>query len=149
MRKVFPSLLVSFMILLSACTFNNTYTNRKKDRQDAVAVAAGFFDHIKKHKYEATFGLFSEEFKKITSEEKVLEIYEYTNKHLGDLQETELVAWETKVVEGTDASANYALEYRNTYDSSTAKEVFRLVKNKEGRVKILYYGIDSDRFYKK
>ena len=143
------SLIVLLASTFFGCTYTTTYTNRDKDKDDAATVADQFFNFVKQNNHQATFQLFSPKLLKETPEEKIFELYNYSRRHLGNLIKTNLIDWETKVVEGTNNSANYTLKYENTYDSSLAVETFRLAKDNQKQIKITAYHINSDIFFKK
>ena len=143
-----PVLLFS-IIYLESCNLNYTRTNSEEDKKDAEVVANQFFDCLKKQEYQNTFSLFSKEFLDTSFKEELYKVYDYGKRNLGTLRETSLAGWETNVVNGTDASGTYALKYKNSYDSGIAVETIRLMKDKDDQIKIIYYHINSDLFYKK
>ena len=149
MRKLNSLIIFLIASTFLGCTFTTTYTNREKDKDEAATVADKFFNYVKQNNYSATFQLFSSQLLKESPEDKIYEIYKYSRRHLGNLIKTNLIDWETKVVEGTNNSANYTLKYENTYDSSLAVETFRLAKDNHKQIKITAYHINSDIFFKK
>jgi hypothetical protein len=75
-------------------------------------------------------------------------IFAGTKKRLGDMVSDSLTDWETKVVTGTEQSGSYKFVYkvhRTKYDS---KEEFDMVKNEDGKIRIDYYNVDSEGFFK-
>ena len=149
MKKTNTLIILFVALTFFGCTFTTTYTNREKDKGEAETVADKFFDYVKQNNYSATFQLFSPQLLKESPEGKIYEIYQYSRRHLGNLRKTNLIDWETKVIEGSTTSSNYTLKYENTYDSSLAIEIFRLIKDDHNQIKITAYNINSDIFFKK
>ena len=148
MKKTNSLIILFVASIFFCCTFTTTYTNREKDKAEAETIADKFFNYVKQNNYPATFQLFSPRLLKESPEDKIYEIYNYSRRHLGNLKKTTLIDWETKLIEGTNNSANYTLKYENTYDSSLAIETFRLTKDDQKQIKITAYHINSDIFYK-
>jgi hypothetical protein len=147
--KIKTIVIVCFAALLvSGCSFNSTFTNNIEDRKDAEKVTNKLYELIKKKDYEATTVLFSKRFFDASNKEKLFEIFNATNVKLGSLEKTEIGQWETQRVEGTDPSANYALQYNNQYTNYQATETIRLTREKDGAIKIISYNINSDGFFK-
>jgi hypothetical protein len=136
------------VLFASGCNFTSTFTNNIEDRKDAEKVTNKLYELIKKKDYEATTVLFSKLFFDASSKEKLFEIFSATNVKLGSLEKTEIEQWETKRVEGTNPSANYALQYNNRYKNYSATETIRLTREKDGAIKIISYNINSDGFFK-
>lgn len=135
-------------LVVNGCSFNSTFTNSIEDRKDAEKVTNKLYELIKKKDYEATTVLFSKSFFEASDKEKLFEIFNATNVKLGSLEKTEIGQWETQRVEGTDPSANYALQYNNQYTNYQATETIRLTREKDGEIKIISYNINSDGFFK-
>lgn len=135
-------------LLVNGCSFNSTFTNNIEDRKDAEKVTNKLYELIKKKDYEATTVLFSKRFFDASNKKKLFEIFNATNVKLGSLKKTEIEQWETQRVEGTNPSANYALQYNNHYTNYEATEIIRLTREKDGSIKIISYNINSDGFFK-
>ena len=142
--KLLASALV-FIILSASCNFSRTYLNREEDKQEAVKVVDQFYDRVAEGKYEAVDALFSSEFWKVTSKEKLHNLLIKKKEKLGKLNTKLLAKWETKRIESSNPSSNYALLYDNKYDKFEAKESFRLVMEKN-QIKIIAFNINSDAF---
>jgi hypothetical protein len=136
------------IIALNGCTFNKTYINRKKDEQDAEKVTNQFFKLLKAKKYTDTFKLYSDQFWRVTSKDKLMEIYTFTDTKLGDLDSTKVSRWETRSVEGTNPSALYAFAYKTKHSKYNAMESIKLDREKDGSIKILAYSVNSPGFFK-
>ncbi len=136
------------ILLFNSCRFTSTFTNNVADRKDAEKITNQLYELLKKGRYEETTVLFSKRFFEVTSKEKLFEIFKATNVRLGELVQTKLEQWETQRVEGTDPSANYALQYINQYENYQATETIRLTREKDDQIKIIGYNITSDGFLK-
>jgi len=133
------------IILFASCNFSRTYINREEDKQEAVQVVDQFYDKLAKGNYDAVDALFSSEFWKVTSKEKLHNLLIKKKEKLGSLKSKVLAKWETKKIEGSNSSANYALLYDNKYDKFEAKETFRLVLE-QNQIRIIAFNINSDAF---
>ena len=142
------SFFIILLLLFYSCNFNSTYLNREEDKKDAEKVANKYYDLIKAKNFEGTYGLFGDEFWKVTSKEKLKELFIATQEKLGKLDTTKLDHWETRIVKGTDPSSEYVLYYLNKYQKYPAEETLRLLKNEQGEIKILAFHINSDGFMK-
>jgi N-acetyl-gamma-glutamylphosphate reductase len=145
-RLFLPGILLALFI--SGCTFTTSRTNRDEDKKDAEKVINKFYDLIKSKKYDATHDLFSSKFWEVTSVKKMDTIFTATQNKLGDLVTIHLDDWATKVVAGTDPSADYRLIYKNHHQKSNAIESFTLTKEDDGKIRIISYNINSDGFFK-
>jgi hypothetical protein len=140
-------------IVLSAlaivgCQFKRTYLNSEEDKKDAEKVAQSFFESVKHKNYDSSMVFFSDRFFEVTSKDKLVKMFEMENKKLGNLKEISLSKSETSRTEGTNPSGSYELQYINTYDSAQATETIRMTLEKDKKIKILAYNINSDAFLK-
>lgn len=147
MRKL-KLLLLLTPLLLSACNFSSTYLNREEDKADAESVANTYFNFIEGQNFSATYPLFSKKFWAVVTKDKIQQIMQATEKKLGKLENTALSHWETRIIKGTNPSSEYLLEYTNHYHNADAKETLRLLKDDDGKIRIVYYNIQSDGFFK-
>ena len=134
------------ILVLTSCHFNSWVIDSEEDKRDAEKTTNKLFDLLKKKRYEETTTLFSKNFFEYTSKEKLVKLFSVTNKKLGQLEEIKLNSWETRVVKGSDPSANYVLIYRNRYEKFQATETLQLIKEKDGNIRIMRYRITSDGF---
>jgi len=134
------------MLILTSCHYNNQYLNREEDKKEAEQVTNKLYDLLKAKDYEGTTSLFSKKFFEVTDKEKLLRLYSTTNEKLGDLTDTEVEIWETRVVEGSNPISNYTFVYKNKYTNFVAKETINLTKDEDGQLRIVGYNINSDGF---
>jgi len=139
---------ILFILITSGCTFSSTYLDREQDKKDATEVIGEFYYYKQTNDSSKIYALFSSKFYTVTSKEKLNEIFTATQNKLGTLKDTNLGQWQTKIVEGTNPSAEYALQYKNVYEKYTATETFRLMKDNDGKIRIVGYNISSDGFFK-
>jgi hypothetical protein len=144
MRSIFLS--VCTVLILASCHFNSQYINRDEDKKDAEKITTKLFDLLKTKNYNETTELFSNKFFEVSSQEKLFEIFAATSNKLGELQNTKIESWETKIVQGSNPSANYLLVYKNKYENFESKETFTLTKEKDGKTRIIAYNINSNGF---
>jgi len=141
-----PSAVILF-VFLSSCQFNSTRTNMAGDKEAAEKVTDKFHAFIKAKNYDSAYTLFSKRFFAVTPKAKMTEILTATQSKLGDLKTDSLGEWQTKIVEGTNPSSDYLLEYTNHHQKYNAKEEFHLTKE-DGKIRILGYNINSEGFFK-
>jgi hypothetical protein len=132
--------------LLTACHFTASRINREKDKKAAEELVGIFFENEQQNRPEANLQLFSKQFYKATSPQKLSQIFTKRNQLLGKLQRIELAAWETKVVSGTDPSSQYVLQYKNKYEKGDATETFSLLRDENDAIRINGYRLNSDAF---
>ena len=141
-KRILPILALFF----TACTFNATYNNREEDKSEAEQVTAMLFLNLQNKNYAAADTLFSKDFYKVTSKDKLNEVFKVTQEKLGDLVTTNLTDWKTQVINGTNASAEYAFLYGNTYKKAIGQVTIRLHKDQDNKIRIVYYTVKSDAF---
>jgi hypothetical protein len=141
-------LFVFLLICTSGCVFTSSRLNREEDKQDAEKVTNKFYSMIRSKNYDSGYDLFSDKFWAVTSVKRMNALYTATQKKCGDLVSIKLGDWQTKVVSGTDPSAEYQLTYNNHYQKYDAKESFILMKDDDGKIRIINYNINSDAFLK-
>lgn len=139
-------LTIILLMTMASCHFNSQYINREADKNDAEQVTNKFYELLQTKDYEGTIQLFSENFFEVADTGKLFKLLSMTNKKLGTLKTTEIEAWETQCIEGSNPSAKYTLVYKNMYDSFPAIETIILTKEKDGQIKIASYHINSDVF---
>jgi len=144
MKKLFFSLIL--ITILSSCHFNAQYLNRIEDKKDAELITNEFYNFIKTKDFEKTYDLFSNEFFNKTPKDKLFKMLSVTNEKLGNLVQTEIKNWETRRVEGSNPLATYSLIYKNKYEKFEAEETIHLLKEKDGKIRIVGYFINSDGF---
>ncbi|MEO6149133.1 MAG: hypothetical protein ABIN95_02155 [Mucilaginibacter sp.] len=145
--KPISAIIAFFIVAITGCNYSSTAINSEKDKAAAESVAGMLYLDIQNKDYDDPAKLFSKQFFTVTSREKLKEIFVSTNKKLGDLKDTNLTKWDTKVVKGTNPSANYQLVYNNTYKNYAAEEIITLIME-DGKIKIIGYRINSEGFFK-
>ena len=144
----YPNLLVALLLIIgsTSCHFNRQFINRTEDKNDGEKITSQFFELIMNKRYSETKKLFSPQFLKVTPWLKMENILLLTSKKLGNLKTTEIDKWETRRVEGSNPFAEYNFTYRTHYEKFDAVEIFRLVREDNGAIKILAYNVNSDGF---
>ncbi len=146
-HSALPITILLFTILCG-CNFTSSFTNRDSDKKDAEKITGKFFEDVKKNDTAAIYKLFSKKFFEAASKDKLNTILTGSQKRLGDMVSDSLIDWQTKVVTGTENSAEYKFVYkihRSKYDS---KEEFDMIKDEDGKIRIAYYNVESDGFFK-
>src|SRR5579864_7852670 len=106
-RSKILSILILLVVFASGCVFSSTYLNRDQDKQDAEKINNQLFDDLKSKNYNAAYKLFSKDFFVATNKKKLSNIFTFTQDKLGDLKSAEISQWETRVIAGTNPSADY------------------------------------------
>jgi hypothetical protein len=143
------SVLVLLVVVAGGCVFSTTYSNRAQDKQEAEKVNNLLFDDLKSKNYDAAYKLFSKDFFAATNKEKLSNIFTFTQDKLGNLKTAEVSQWETRIITGTNPSADYQFVYKNRYQKYPAEVTIRLTKETGGKLKIIGYHISSDGFFVK
>ena len=134
--------LVSFTLL--SCNYNNIYTNRESDKNDAEKVSKKFYWEVLHGSNEDDiFKLFSEQFFNVTNKDKLRELISVSNNEFGEISEYNLVHWETMVVRGTNAKSEYILVYDVVRKNAKTQEKFFMI-NENGVIRIAGYNVNQD-----
>ena len=134
------------LLLCASCTFNITYKNRGIDKQAAEQVLTRLYICLENKDYKSADTLFSKDFYKVTPKEKLNGLFAMTDDKLGDIQDTNIAEWQTEVVTGTNPSSDYVFLYTNKYKYYDGQVKIHLIKDPDGKIRILGYRIQSDGF---
>ncbi|MCU7618071.1 hypothetical protein NZ698_12745 [Chryseobacterium sp. PBS4-4] len=140
MKKI---LLFVTLTLFVSCSFNQTFSNRESDRDEAAEISKKFY-------WELSFGgnqddlynLFGEQFFEVTSKDKLNQMNLVSQNEIGQVQDYTLVKWETLVVKGSNPRSEYVLTYDVKREKGKTQETFSMNK-KEGEIKIVGYHINQ------
>jgi len=147
-NKIYASLyLFSLLLIASSCNFNSTYLNREEDKKEAEKVADQFYTLVEKNDLKNLSPLLSNQFKAVTSTEKLNDYLTGTINKLGEIKSKKLDHWETKVIRGTNPSANYVLYYVVERAKFQAKETVTLTAEND-QIKVLGYNVNSEGLFK-
>ncbi|CAD7810345.1 hypothetical protein CHRY9390_02163 [Chryseobacterium aquaeductus] len=139
MKKI---LLFFILATLVSCSFNQTFSNRESDKDEAQKVAEKFYWELQYgSNQDKMYELFSDKFFEITSKEKLNQLNLDTQNHRGIIKQNDLVKWETLVVKGSDAKSQYLLIYNVARESGMTEETFSMLKE-NGIIKIVGYHIN-------
>ncbi|KAB2810390.1 hypothetical protein [Phaeocystidibacter luteus] len=140
--------LLSLIALLTfvSCTESKTYLNRIKDRDAGAPVAQELLLHINDGEWDSATAMFAD----LVFDEFTVEQLEGKFRHhrvaLGELEDAQLIDWQTKVVEGGSEPSLYDYEYLNTYENHTAVVLIQLLRKGEGPFEVYGYRVTSDAF---
>lgn len=137
-------LIIALCLILPACEFNMTYTNRQIDKEAAEKVTNLLLLNLESKDYAAADTLFSKEFFKSGSKKKLNDIFQMSVDKLGEIQDTNLDDWGTKVVSGTNSSGEYAFLYNVRYQYYNGQVAIHLIKDPDGKIRIDGYHIKSE-----
>lgn len=140
-----PLYLLCLLLAATSCNFNSTYLNREEDKQDAEKVANQFYTLLQKKDFQKIDPLLSNRFKATTSKEKLNAYLTGGLNKLGEIKSKKLDHWESRVIKGTNASANYVLYYVVERTKFQSKETINLTAEND-QIKILGYNVNSDAF---
>jgi hypothetical protein len=133
-------------LLFTACHFNSQFVNRNEDIQEAEKVTDKFYELKKVKKFKETTDLFSNDFYNVTDTSKLIKILTMTTEKLGNLMEVKIDQSNSVIISGTDPSSKYNFIYKNKYEKFEATETITLIKESDGKIKIIGYNINSDGF---
>lgn len=145
MKFTLPAIMF-ILLTMTACHFNSQYRNREEDKQDAEKITNQLFEQLKANDYEAANKLFSKKFFSVTDKETLFKIFSMTSEKLGPLKETEILKWETNRLEGSNPKAEYAFIYKCAFEKFPAKVTIRLIREEDGKIRIISYHVDSVGF---
>lgn len=145
-NKIYAPLLCLFFAL-TGCNFNSAYLNREEDKKDAEKVADQFYTLLEKNDLKNISPLLSHQFKAVTSAQKLNDYLTGTVNKLGEIKSKKLDHWETKVIRGSNSSANYVLYYVVQRAKFQAKETVTLTAEND-QIKILGYNVNSEGLFK-
>jgi len=141
MKKIYL-LIISF--LLMSCSFNQTFSNRESDKNEAEKISRKFYwELLYGGNQDDLYKLFGEQFFAVTSEEKLNELNLTSQNEIGQIQDYNLVKWETLVVQGSNPRSEYVLTYDVKRERGKTQETFSMNKE-EGEIKIIGYRINQD-----
>lgn len=126
-----------------SCNYNETYSNREQDKQDAEKVIKKFYASIKENNKESTIKLFSKKFFLITNKQQLNEMINWTNEKGGTISNYTLSNWQTLIIKGPNPKSDYSLVYYIKRDSINTQEIFSLQKEND-TIKIVGYKINLD-----
>jgi hypothetical protein len=143
MKKI---LMLILPILFASCHYSNKYENREEDKVVAEKVTRELFEYIKKSDFDNASKLFDKKFLEVTSEIELKKIFDLTELKLGKLKTTKLTECKTMVSEGAIETGTYLLSYECEFENEIGELNISLTKNKDGKIKILGYKLNSKAF---
>jgi len=139
MKKI---LLFVTLTLLVSCSFNQTFSNRESDRDDAEKISKKFYwELLQGTNKDKIYELFSDKFFEVTNKDQLDKLISDSQQEYGVIKENNLEHWETLVVKGSNSKSEYLLTYNVTRESGTTKETFSMLKEDEN-IKIVGYHIN-------
>lgn len=139
MKKI---LLLITLTLLVSCSFNQTFSNRVSDKNDAEKISKKFYwESLHGTNKDKIYELFSEKFFEITNKNQLDKLISNAQQEYGVIKEYNLQHWETLVVKGSNSKSQYLLTYSVIRESGTTKETFSMLKENEN-IKIVGYHIN-------
>jgi hypothetical protein len=135
--------LISLLFIASSCNVNSSYINREEDKKDAEKVADQFYALLQKKEFHKIDLMLSTQFKAATSTEKLNDYLNGALNKLGEIKSEKLDHWESKVIKGTNPSANYVLYYVVERTKYQSKETVTLTAEND-QIKIQGYNVNSD-----
>lgn len=139
MKKI---LLFVTLTLLVNCSFNQTFSNRESDRDDAEKISKKFYwELLQGTNKDKIYELFSDKFFEVTSKDQLDKLISDSQQEYGIIKENNLEHWETLVVKGSNSKSEYLLTYNVTREYGTTKETFSMLKEDEN-IKIVGYHIN-------
>ncbi len=149
MKNKIYTLLFLFSLLFTAtgCNFNSAYLNREEDKKEGEKVADQFYALLQQKDLKKLSPILSNQFKAVTSTQKLNDYLTGTINKLGEIKSKKLDHWETKVIRGSNPSANYVLYYVVEREKFQAKETVTLTAEND-QIKVLGYNVNSEGLFK-
>ncbi len=138
----------TLLLILAAfsCKFNMQEKNNIKDKEEGENVMNTFFENIKSGNIDINKDLLSNSFLKISGVEQFDKDQKFIERKLGRILSIDLIGWETSIVSGPDPKAEYTFEYHINRENYDSNEIYYLLKENDGSIKINSYKIDSRGF---
>ncbi|ARS42783.1 hypothetical protein CA265_25205 [Sphingobacteriaceae bacterium GW460-11-11-14-LB5] len=147
-NKIYTSLyLFSLLFIATSCNFNSAYLNREEDKKEGEKVADQFYALLQQKDLKKLSPILSNQFKAVTSTQKLHDYLIGTINKLGEIKSKKLDHWETKVIRGSNPSANYVLYYVVERAKFQAKETVTLTAEND-QIKVLGYNVNSEGLFK-
>ena len=146
MKKTLLTFCLIFTLHLISCNFNTSNINRESDKIDAGKVTEELYSYIKEKDFTRTEKLFSDQFYAVTNKAGLHDIFQKTNKTLGNYEGRELLDWKTNIIVGTNSKSEYFFVYEVKYQKFKAKETIVMFKEDDGVIRIVSYNVSSDGF---
>lgn len=146
MKKTILFLPIILGLIFTSCNSNSTNINDVADKEDAEKVIEEFYSYIDQNTFTKAEKLFSDEFYAVTSKVTLRDIFQKTNKNLGNYEKKVLVEWKTRRMTGTNSKTEYFFIYEVKYQKFKAKETVVLSKEKDGVIRIISYNVNSEGF---
>lgn len=147
-NKIYASLyLFSLLFIATGCNFNSAYLNREEDKKEGEKVADQFYALLQQKDLKKLSPILSNQFKAVTSTQKLNDYLTGTVNKLGEIKSKKLDHWETKVIRGSNPSANYVLYYVVERTKFQAKETLTLTAEND-QIKVLGYNVNSEGLFK-
>lgn len=140
--------LVIFILCLTSCNFNKTDINRESDKKDGEKITEKLYFYINKKEFIRAEKLFSDEFYAVTNKKSLQDIFQKTNKFLGDYERRELLNWKTSIITGTNSKSEYFFVYEVKYQKFKAKETIVMMKGNDDVIRIISYNVSSEGFFR-
>ena len=123
-----------FSMLLAACSPGATMDSLP----EAKEVAKGFFDNFEPGKFEATHGLYSDEFWEVMPKETWSRLLPNVHSELGAIESCEIINWHQRTHAGTSGSGNFVtLSYgckHEKYESTISFTIFKPLSGGESKI---------------
>lgn len=136
-------LLIIFCLFLTSCSFDKIYENREEDKNEAQKITEKFYYFLQQDNNSYAFKLFSNNFFKVTNQDKLSQVIDKTKNEYGKIQSDSLSNWRTHVTKGSNPISKYEMTYQVKREIGNTQEVITLQKEND-TVKIIGYRIDFD-----
>jgi hypothetical protein len=144
--KKFYLLIITFLLI--SCSFNQTFSNRESDKEDAEKISKKFYWELRYGtNHDKIYKLFSDKFFEVTNRETLDKMITVSENEIGPITECNLVKWETLVVKGSNSKSEYVLTYDIKRSNGKTEETFSM-HEENGTIKIVGYRINQDMLNK-
>ena len=134
-------------LILTGCKFNKVQVNQEGDKKDAVATINRFFDFEKEQKIDSAIMFFHPNIRASNDPSKMKDFLKNISLQSQSLTSRTLDHWNTNITIGLNASSLYSLYYVDHYNGgSVLKLSIKLSKDGEGKIKIVGFQIDPEKF---
>ncbi|KQR91912.1 hypothetical protein ASG01_12975 [Chryseobacterium sp. Leaf180] len=139
MKKIYS--LLFLLLLLNACSFNQSFVNREADKDEAKNVSDKYYWKWFTEVTKTIFTIFSVKSFLSDRQRRTGYIINKVQQEKGVIKGYELASWETLVVKGTNPKNEYVLKYDVQRELGVTHETVSMTKENV-EIKIVGYNIN-------
>lgn len=141
-----------FLILsinLTACSFTNVYNDLEEDHIDGKQFLDTLYRNVKKNDFNEIVTFASDSLVRVAGKESLLKLFIFVNSKVGNFEQYKVLEVQTRrVVKRGSRVIYYRFRNKVKYQKGIVEEVLALIREDEGKIKIMSYNAYSDLLLK-